>query len=75
MAFEVLGRYAIALIPTPEYAPCINAEHFIERVNLFVIIALGEVVLNIFYVASREESSVGLTNNYWKSLCGLVCPI
>ncbi|GAA5908287.1 hypothetical protein JCM6882_006792 [Rhodosporidiobolus microsporus] len=52
------------------FLPAINVEHSIERMNLFIIVVLGEMILNVTFSALGPEAGIHL--GYLRSVFGLV---
>ncbi|KAK4688918.1 hypothetical protein P7C73_g1188, partial [Tremellales sp. Uapishka_1] len=50
--------------------PAMNIEHVIERNAAFVVIVLGELVINLIYVASASD--FGVSRKYGKAVMGLM---
>ncbi|GAA5908283.1 hypothetical protein JCM6882_006791 [Rhodosporidiobolus microsporus] len=52
------------------FLPAINVEHSVERMNLIIIIVLGEMILNITFFAISDQA--GLHLEYLRSIFGLI---
>ncbi|ORY30203.1 bacterial low temperature requirement A protein-domain-containing protein [Naematelia encephala] len=50
--------------------PAMNIEHAIERSSAFVVIVLGELVMNLLYQAGKGD--LGASHIYWKAVMGLM---
>ncbi|GAA6022546.1 hypothetical protein JCM10207_006582 [Rhodosporidiobolus poonsookiae] len=52
------------------FVPALNVEHSVSRMNLFIIIVLGEMIINITFAATGTEA--GLHYKYLRCVLGLV---
>lgn len=50
----------------------VNIEHSLDRSGAFVVIVLGEMVMNFLYVAGRNGAGFGASHTYGKAVMGLM---
>ncbi|GAA5980581.1 hypothetical protein JCM11641_006688 [Rhodosporidiobolus odoratus] len=73
VVFLVLPIVAISLeliACMHSFVPAINIEHAIERTHLFIIIVLGEMILNVTFSATGSEAGIHL--EYLRCVLGLI---
>ncbi|KAG8998575.1 hypothetical protein FRB94_001407 [Tulasnella sp. JGI-2019a] len=53
------------------YVPALNIEHSMERTGLFVILVIGESIINVTFAPLAGSSQYGPHSEYWRALMGL----
>ncbi|KAG9036713.1 hypothetical protein FRB95_008044 [Tulasnella sp. JGI-2019a] len=53
------------------YVPALNIEHSMERTGLFVILVIGESIINVTFAPLAGSSQYGPHPEYWRALMGL----
>ncbi|KAG8879349.1 hypothetical protein FRB97_001734 [Tulasnella sp. 331] len=80
---ELSGRYIVGLytVFTQKsvvkrgrdgwYVPAINIEHSMERTGLFVILVIGESIINVTFAPTAGSNQNGPHSEYWRAIFGL----
>lgn len=66
----VKGWHRMPDLPQAYKVPVTNIEHAVERLGAFVVIVLGEMVMNLVYTAVKGE--IGVSRQYGKAALGLM---
>ncbi|KAG8867616.1 hypothetical protein FRB98_004084, partial [Tulasnella sp. 332] len=53
------------------YIPALNIEHSMERTGLFVILVIGESIINVTFAPTVGANQYGPHSEYWRALLGL----
>ncbi|KAG8876147.1 hypothetical protein FRB97_004423 [Tulasnella sp. 331] len=53
------------------YVPALNIEHAMERMGLFVLLVIGESIINVSFTPMVGSTQYGPHTEYWRALFGL----
>ncbi|KIR24869.1 hypothetical protein I307_05834 [Cryptococcus deuterogattii 99/473] len=67
---DMKGWHRMPDLPQGYKIPVMNIEHAVERLGAFVVIVLGEMVMNLVYTATKGE--IGVSHQFGKAALGLM---